>query len=199
MSALPFRPIQDVVVLKVDPVERVLASGLVIPHVNDPERQVADERDIGLVMGAGPGKRITAEMRRPMSVAIGQKVVFGRNKGMLIRYREQDFCILREEHLIGRMNGAGFEPLGGYIVAEQDRGEQETDAGVVIPDVIDRDEATVIMVGPGEIGPNGETEPMRVEPGDRILYNPRMAEPFSQGGRDFIALKQAHIVCVSNR
>ena len=77
----PFRPIQDVVIVTVNPAERTLASGLVIPHVNDPERQTADERDIGTVVAAGPGKRLSAEVRRPMSVTEGEKVVFGRNKG----------------------------------------------------------------------------------------------------------------------
>lgn len=194
---IPFKPLQDVVAVQTDARERVLASGLVIPHVADPDRQTADERDIGLVVAAGDGKRINVG-RRPMSVHVGDRVVFGRNKGQLIRYAEVDYCILREEHLIGRMGADGFEPLGGYIVASTLAPAGTTAAGVIVPEG-DRDEARVLMVGPGEIQPDGSLEVPIVKVGDTILFNPRMAEPFEHGGRELLALRQAHIVCISDR
>jgi len=171
------QPIQDIVMCTVNPDERVLASGLVIPHVNDPDRQHADERDVGTVVAAGPGRRLADGSRRPMSVAAGEKIVFGRNKGQLVRHRDRDYCVLREEHLP----------------------EHVSEGGVVIPEFRDRDEATVIAVGPGLINEDGTLEAPSVEVGDVILYNPRMAEPFEQAGRKLIALHEAHIVCVTNR
>jgi chaperonin GroES len=193
------QPIQDIVMCTVNPDERVLASGLVIPHVNDPDRQHADERDVGTVVAAGPGRRLADGSRRPMSVAAGEKIVFGRNKGQLVRHRDRDYCVLREEHIIGKMNGHGFEPLGDYVVAEEHLPEHVSEGGVVIPEFRDRDEATVIAVGPGLINEDGTLEAPSVEVGDVILYNPRMAEPFEQAGRKLIALHEAHIVCVTNR
>jgi chaperonin GroES len=183
----------------VDPAERVLASGLVVPNVSDPERQHSDERDIGRVVAVGDGKRLTADTRRPMSVRIGDRIVFGRNKGQLIRYAEVDYCVLREEHVIGRINGHGFEPLGGVIVAAPLRDEQTTTAGIVLPDHGDRDEATVVAVGPGEIQDDGSLQVPQVRVGDTILFNPRMAEPFQTEGRELLAMREDHIVCISNR
>lgn len=204
MSALPFRPIQDLVVVAKDATERLLASGLVIPHVNDdPDRQLADDRDVATVLGVGAGKLLTPGepgRRRPMTIAEGDRIVFGRNKGQSVRYHEVDYLVLREEHIIGRINGNGFEPLGGYIVAEPVTCEQTTEAGVIIPESADdREEATVLSVGPGDIGDDGKREPIDVIPGDRILFNPRMAEPFLHEGRELLAMRQDHIMCVSNR
>jgi chaperonin GroES len=195
---IPFQPLQDIIVVKVEASERVLASGLVIPHVTEPERQVADERDLAEVVAVGPGKRLASGARRPMSITVGDWLVFGRNKGQLIRYGETDYCVLHEEHAIGKLNGKGFEPLGGYIVAAKARGPEASEAGIVLPDA-ERDEAEVLAVGPGEILDDGELEVPIVREGDRILFNPRMAEPFVHEGRELLALKQAHIVCVVER
>ena len=197
---VPFRPIGDIVMCTVNAQERVLASGLVIPHVNDdPERQNADERDVGTVVAVGPGKQLPDKSRRPMSVCAGEKIVFGRNKGQVIRYNNVDYCVLREEHIIGRVNGGGFEPLLDYIVAERLVHETTSAAGVIVPDPGDRDEAVVLSVGPGGIGDDGTREELTVQPGDTVLFNPRMAEPFEREGVKYLALREQHIVCVTNR
>jgi chaperonin GroES len=201
MTSLPFRPIQDLVVVAKSATERLLASGIVIPHVDDnPERQLADDRDVGIVLGCGEGKRLSADSRREMSVAVGDKVIFGRNKGQSIRYNEVDYLVLRENHLIGRLVDGGFEPLGGYIVAEEISREEITEAGVIVPESADdREEAIVLKVGPGAIDDTGVRVPVDIRPGDQILFNPRMAEPFLHEGRELLAMLQDHIVCVSNR
>jgi chaperonin GroES len=201
MTTLPFRPIQDLVVVAKSKVERLLASGIVIPHVDDDaERQLADDRDVAVVLGVGDGKLLAEGERRKMSVAVGDKVVFGRNKGQSVRYGEVDYLVLREAHLIGRIVMDAFQPLGGYIVAEAVTQEQTTDAGVIVPEAADdREEADVLQVGPGEILADGRRDVPIVRPGDRVLFNPRMAEPFLHGGRELLAMRQDHIVCVSNR
>jgi len=56
MTTLPFRPIQDLVVVAKNATERLLASGIVIPHVDDDaDRQLADDRDVATVLGCGEG------------------------------------------------------------------------------------------------------------------------------------------------
>jgi len=199
--SLPFRPIQDLVVVAKSATERLLASGLVIPHVDDdPDRQLADDRDVGTVLGVGEGKRLSAEERREMSVAVGDRIVFGRNKGQSIRYGEVDYLVLREDHVIGRLVNGEFEPLGGYIVARPVKAEAVTEAGVIVPESADgREEALVLKVGPGQIDGFGVRHVPDILPGDMILYNPRMAEPFLHDGEELLAMLQDHIVCVSNR
>jgi len=201
MENLPFTPIQDRVIVEKDPRERLLSSGLIIPHVDDPERQVADERDVAKVLGTGPGKILANGQRRLMSVETGDRVVFGRNKGQMIRYMGRDFCVLLEEHVIGKLQEDDvFVPLGGYIVAESVSNARITEAGVIIPEGdSERDEAYVHSIGPGAIRDDGTREEMVVKRGDLILYNPRMAEPFVCKGKQYIAMRQEHIVCVTNR
>src|SRR5262245_10021033 len=112
----PFKPIQDLVIVTVNASERALASGLVIPHVNDdPDRQFADERDVGTVVAAGPGKILKDRSRREMSVCEGDQVVFGRNKGQVIRWHETDYLVLHEEHIIGRLSATALHPLNDYV------------------------------------------------------------------------------------
>lgn len=199
---LAFRPIQDLIVVAKNATERLHVSGLVIPHVDDdPDRQLADDRDVGEVLGVGPGKLLDSGKRRTMSVSLGDRIVFGRNKGQSVRYGGVDYLVLREGHVIGKIvPEAGFVPLGGYIVAKSIKAEAVTDAGVIVPELADdREEADVIVTGPGEILDDGTREPIDIQPGDRILYNPRMAEPFLHEGVEFLAMRQDHIMCVSNR
>jgi chaperonin GroES len=199
-SNLPFRPIQDIVVCRKDHTERLTAAGLLIPHVNDPDRQESDERDVAEVLGAGEGKLLADGKRRPMSVHVGDRIIFGRNKGQSIRLNELDYCVLREEHIIGRLTDDGFEPLNGVIAAQPIHEERELDSGVILPQSVDdRDEAIVVAVGPGDIGDDGELEPTTVRVGDRILYNVRMGEPFRHGERELVAMREKHIVCVVER
>jgi len=135
-----------------------------------------------------------------MSVRVGDRIVFGRNKGQSIRYSEVDYLVLREQHIIGRIVEGKFSPLGGYIVAESVKKDEVTEAGVIVPEVADnREEALVLQVGPGAINDDGVREVPDVQPGDTILFNPRMAEPFLHEGRELLAMLQDHIVCVSNR
>jgi chaperonin GroES len=198
--SLPFRPIQDIVVCRKDHAERLTAAGLLIPHVTDPDRQWTDDRDIAEVLGAGDGKLLANGMRRPMSVKVGDRIVFGRNKGQSIRLHETDYCVLREEHVIGRLTASGLEPLNGVVIAQPINGERTLDSGVVVPQSADdRQEAIVVAVGPGDVGDDGELEPTTVRPGDRILYNARMGEPFQQGDQELVAMRESHIVCIVER
>jgi chaperonin GroES len=176
------------------------AAGLLIPHVNDPEREESDERDVAEVLGVGDGRLLASGMRRPMSVRVGDRIIFGRNKGQSIRLDALDYCVLREEHVIGRINGHGFEPLNGVIAAEPIHEERTLDSGVIVPESADeRDEAIVVAVGPGDIGDDGELEPTSIRVGDRILYNVRMGEPFRHGERELVALREKHVVCIVER
>jgi chaperonin GroES len=198
---IPFRPIQDLIVLRSTGDEFVHAgSRLVVPQVIDPDRQIVDERDVREVLGVGPGKRLTPDKRRPMSVRVGDRLVFGRNKGMSVAYDGVPYIVLREQHAIGRINGHGFEPLNGMIVVEPVRAEQTLASGIVLPETSDeRDEATVVMIGPGEINDEGDVEPVEVETLDRVLYYKRMGEPFVYEGRQLLALRHADILCIVNR
>ena len=74
-----------------------------------------------------------------------------------------------------------LEPIGDNIIIELDEikksKEKKLESGLIIPaaNVSDQearqDMATVIAVGEGRILNNGRLLPLRVKPGDRVLFN----------------------------
>lgn len=68
-----------------------------------------------------------------------------------------------------------IQPLGNRVLVEvQDDSAQVTDAGIIIPDTVDREkpqQGKVIAVGEGRVTDAGETIPMRVKEGDAILFS----------------------------
>lgn len=68
-----------------------------------------------------------------------------------------------------------IQPLGNRVLVEvQDDPTQVTDAGIIIPDTVDREkpqQGKVVAVGDGRMTDAGETIPMRVKEGDTILFS----------------------------
>jgi chaperonin GroES len=86
---LSVTPLQDRVIVKPAPAEEKTAGGIIIPDTakEKPQR--------GTVMAAGPGKK-----DEPVTVKIGDTVLYGKYSGTEIQIEGDDFLIMRESDIL---------------------------------------------------------------------------------------------------
>ena len=91
------RPLDDRIVLKVLEAEEVSAGGIVLPDTarEKPQR--------GRVTAVGEGRRLEDGRRVKPEVSKGDVVLFGRYAGSDVKIAGEDYKIMRESELLGRV------------------------------------------------------------------------------------------------
>ncbi|RLZ11953.1 co-chaperone GroES [Faecalibacter macacae] len=89
MSELNIKPLADRVVIEPAPAETKTASGIIIP---DSAKEKPQE---GIVVAVGNGK-----VDEPMTVAIGDKVLYGKYSGTELKLVGKDYLIMREADIL---------------------------------------------------------------------------------------------------
>ncbi|MEN9968179.1 MAG: hypothetical protein RIR94_351 [Bacteroidota bacterium] len=85
-----FKPLADRVLVEPAPAEQKTASGIIIPDT-------AKEKPLrGTVVAAGSGKK-----DEPMSVKVGDSILYGQYAGTEIKIDGQNFLIMRESDIYG--------------------------------------------------------------------------------------------------
>lgn len=85
-----FKPLADRVLIEPSPAEQVTASGIIIPDT-------AKEKPLkGKVIAAGSGKP-----DEPMSVKVGDTVMYGQYSGTEIKMDGNTYLIMRESDIYG--------------------------------------------------------------------------------------------------
>lgn len=88
MSNVKIKPLADRVLVAPAPAEEKTASGIIIPDTakEKPQR--------GKVVAAGPGKK-----NEPMTVKVGDHVLYGKYGGTEITMEGTDYLIMRESDI----------------------------------------------------------------------------------------------------
>ena len=93
-----------------------------------------------------------------------------------------------------------IQPLGNRVLVEvQDDSAQVTDAGIIIPDTVDREkpqQGKVIAVGEGRVTDAGETIPMRVKEGDVILFSKYGPDEITVDDTEYYIISEESILAV---
>jgi chaperonin GroES len=91
---LKIRPLDDRVVVEPVEAEERTAGGIVLPDTakEKPQR--------GHVVAVGPGKLLDTGSRAPLSVTIGDEVIYGKYSGSDIEVDGHDVKILREGDIL---------------------------------------------------------------------------------------------------
>ena len=92
---MAIRPLHDRVIIKRLEEERKTASGIVIPDA------AAEKPDQGEVVAIGGGKLLEDGKVRPMSVKVGERVLFGKYAGQPVKVDGVELLVMREEDIIG--------------------------------------------------------------------------------------------------
>ena len=88
MSDLNIKPLADRVVVEPAPAENKTASGIIIP---DTAKEKPQE---GIIVAVGPGKK-----EEPVTVKVGDKVLYGKYAGTELKLNGKDYLIMRESDI----------------------------------------------------------------------------------------------------
>lgn len=88
-----------------------------------------------------------------------------------------------------------FRPLHDRVLARRLDADEKTAGGIIIPDSAKEkpQEGEVVAVGPGALSEKGETVPMNVKKGDRILFGKYSGTEVKIGGEELVILKESDI------
>jgi len=92
---LKIRPLHDRVIVKRLDQERPSASGIVIPDT------AAEKPDQGEVVAVGKGKVLEDGTVSPLTVKVGDRVLFGKYAGQTVKVAGEEQLVLREEDIMG--------------------------------------------------------------------------------------------------
>ncbi|MSP62033.1 MAG: co-chaperone GroES [Myxococcales bacterium] len=96
---MKIRPLQDRIVVKRVPEEEKTAGGLYIPDA-------AKEKPVeGEVVAVGSGKVLEDGKVRQLDVKVGDRILFGKYSGNEIKLDGEEHLILREEEILGVIEG----------------------------------------------------------------------------------------------
>ena len=91
-----------------------------------------------------------------------------------------------------------LKPLGDRVIVKADEAETTTASGLYL--VKENKEkpqtGTVLAVGPGRLGKNGEYMPMPVKEGDRVVYGKYGGTEISHEGQDLLILRADDLYAV---
>ncbi|HEY5900364.1 MAG TPA: co-chaperone GroES [Burkholderiales bacterium] len=93
------RPLHDRVIVKRLDEEKKTASGIVIPDT------AAEKPDQGEVLAVGNGRRSDNGVLIPLDLHAGDRVLFGKYAGQAVRVKGDEFLVLREEDIMGIVEG----------------------------------------------------------------------------------------------
>jgi chaperonin GroES len=89
MADLNIRPLADRVIIEPAAAETKTASGIIIPDTAQEKPQR------GPVVAVGPGKK-----DEPMTVSVGDVVLYGKYSGTEFKYESGDYLIMREADIM---------------------------------------------------------------------------------------------------
>lgn len=96
---MKLRPLHDRVVIKRLEEERTSPGGIVIPDT-------AAEKPIrGEVVAIGNGKQLDNGEVRPLDVAVGDKVLFGKFAGTEVKIGDDELLVMREDDVMAVIEG----------------------------------------------------------------------------------------------
>lgn len=178
----PLTPLEDTVLVKVGEGKRVTKGGLFLPE------QVTERKTRGTVVAVGEGKRHwDTGVQIPITVNVGESVVYGTYDGTSVQYQGADHLLMRDTDLLMAYEGEEINLDTSRMVADRvllrvkavPKGSSASSKGILIAESATRSTrpttGVVVKVGPGRMVPSGVMMPMYCEVGDCVRYKVRHA------------------------
>ena len=118
---------------------------------------------------------------------------------------EDDYVMIREQDLIGCFPSSGarandipkLTPCGDRVLLAVDQVASETKGGILLTEGAKEKPVTgtVVAVGPGKAGEDGETKPMQLKAGDKVIYFKYAGDQMSdEEGNAFVVLHEGDVL-----
>ena len=92
--ALNLKPLGSRVIVEPTEENEITAGGIVLPETAKEKPQE------GVVVAAGPGRRLESGEREPLDVKVGDKVLYAKYGGTEVKMGGKTFLILREDDVL---------------------------------------------------------------------------------------------------
>ena len=92
---MKLRPLGDRLIVKAAAKEEVTKLGIILPETADKERP-----EQGEVIAVGPGRLLDNGSRAPMSVAVGNKVVFKKYSPDEVKIGGEEYLVIAESDVM---------------------------------------------------------------------------------------------------
>lgn len=91
-----------------------------------------------------------------------------------------------------------IRPLQDRLIVERLEEEEKTKGGIIIPDSAKEkpQEAKVVAVGNGRVLDNGQTRPLEVKVGDKVLFSKYSGTDIKVEGNEYLILKEDDIQAI---
>lgn len=166
----PLVPAGNNILVKIAKASETTAGGLILSTGTE-------KPNYGTAVAVGPGKYFPAGAKQPMKVDEGDTVMYGKFGGQDLKFDGEKHTIVTQDDLLCKLENGTFEassvrPLLDYIFVKVDKPTEELKSGLLVaPGSAEKPTTgTVTAVGTGRIMENGETEPIPVNVGDKVLY-----------------------------
>lgn len=93
---MKIEPLHDKVVIKPLKQEEITASGIVLPDTADKEKPMQGE-----VIAVGPGKRLDNGQVAPMTVKVGDRVLFTKYAPDEVEIDDMEYLVVDEDKILG--------------------------------------------------------------------------------------------------
>jgi chaperonin GroES len=97
------RPLYDRIVVKRIEEKEVVQGGIIIPD------SAKEKPQQGEVVAAGQGKRLENGKVVALDVKVGDRILFGKYSGSEIKLDGEEYVIMREDEVLGILEGASEE------------------------------------------------------------------------------------------
>jgi chaperonin GroES len=89
-----------------------------------------------------------------------------------------------------------IRPLNDRVLIKRLEEEEKTKGGIIIPDTAKEKpaEGKVMSVGPGKRNEKGETMPLQVKEGDRVLFSKYGGTDIKIEGEDYLIMREDDIL-----
>jgi len=96
---MKLKPLHDHVIVKPITENEVTKSGIVLPDTVDKERP-----EKGEIIAVGDGKTLENGQKAPMSVKVGDKVMFKKYSPDEIKIDSEEYLVIKEEDIMAIIN-----------------------------------------------------------------------------------------------
>lgn len=151
--------------------------------------EIARKKPIeGIVTAVGAAKHLANGLTRPLDVKVGDRVMFGKYSGTEIDGQ----LVMREDDIIGVIDGGGIRLLQDRVVLLQDEADKKI-GRLHLPESARRRprKGIVRFVGPGLRTKKGGFWPMdeRIKPGARVIYHVYAGDDIELAGEEFLMMR----------
>jgi chaperonin GroES len=155
----------------------------------------------GEVVAVGEGRTIGDKKIEP-SVSKGAQIVYSKYAGTEVDFNGESHLLLKEDDVVGLLSTddvKDLQPANDRVLIQVTEAESKTAGGVLLTDSAKEKPVigTVIAVGPGALGEDGERKALEVSKDNTVLYSKYAGNDFkSKDGTQYVVMRAADILAI---